>query len=116
MGTKHFLFALCKAQAMFVIRQHGTPSWQPLDELRLIGTTETGTVFEQPIRLQYEGETKDLRRVVVRLKQPTRDRDSEMAILTNLPPDDADAVAIAEIYRQRWSIETLFQVQYLRQF
>ena len=110
MGTLNFLFGLNHAQAMFVIRQHGTPSWQGLDELKLIGTTETGRVFEQPIRLQYQGETFDLRRVVVRLKQPTRDGDSQMAILTNLPPDDADAVAIAEIYRQRWSIETLFQV------
>lgn len=46
----------------------------------------------------------------LRLKQPTRDGDTEIAIKTNLPPYDADAVAIAELYRQRWSIETLFQV------
>jgi hypothetical protein len=110
MGTKHFLFALNQAQAMFVIRQHSTPSWQGLEELTLSGTTDTGTVFEQPIRGEYQGETLDLRRVVVRLKQPTRDGDSEMAILTNLPRVDADAVTIAELYRQRWSIETLFQV------
>ncbi len=110
MGTLHFLFALNQARAMFVIRQHGTPSWRGLDELTFKGITETGTVFEQPIRLQYQGETLDLRRVLVRLKQPTRDGDPEIAILTNLPPVDADAVAIAELYRQRWSIETLFQV------
>ena len=110
MGSKHFLFALNQAQAMFVIRQHSTPYWQGLDELTLSGTTDTGTVFEQSIRGEYQGETLDLRRVVVRLKQPTRDGDSEIAILTNLPLVDADAVAIAQLYRQRWSIETLFQV------
>lgn len=35
---------------------------------------------------------------------------ARIAILTNLPASDADAVVIAELYRQRWSIETLFQV------
>lgn len=82
-----------------MIRQHSTPYWQGLDELTLSGTTDTGTVFEQSIRGEYQGETLDLRRVVVRLKQPTRDGDSEIAILTNLPLVDADAVAIAS---QKW--------------
>ena len=67
-------------------------------------------MFEQPIRMEYQGETLDLRRVVVQLNQPTRDGDSSIAILTNLPPKDADALTIAQLYRQRWSIETLFQV------
>ena len=79
------------------------------------GETETGRVFEPSIPLEYQGQIFDRRRVVIRLKQPTRDGDRQIAILTNLPVKDADAVAIANIYRQRWSIETLFQVQYLRQ-
>ena len=39
------------------------------------GMTNTGQVFEQPIRMEYLGQTFDLRRVVVRLKQGTRDGD-----------------------------------------
>ena len=110
MGTKHFLFSLHKARAAFVIRQHGTPSWQPLGELVFVGQTKTGKVFEQPISMEYQGQTLKLRRVVVRLKRPTRDGDRELAILTNLPEVDADAIAVAKLYSQRWSIETLFQV------
>lgn len=68
MGTLHFLFALNQARAMFVIRQHGTPSWRGLDELTFQGITQTGTVFEPPIRLQYQGETLDWRRVKVALE------------------------------------------------
>lgn len=110
MGTLRFLFGIHQAEAAFVIRQHGTPSWQPLGELTFIGETTKGRVFEQPISLKHEGQTLELRRVVIRLKNPTRDGDKELAILSNLPSSDAHAIAIAQLYNQRWSIETLFQV------
>ena len=32
-----------------------------------------------------------------------------MAILTNLPPTAASAVVVAELYRKRWTLETMFQ-------
>ena len=66
--------------------------------------------IEQPIRLLYEGQSLNVRRVVVRLNCPTRDGDSEIALLTNLPKTAAGAAAVAQLYRQRWTIETLFQV------
>jgi hypothetical protein len=49
-----------------------------------------------------------VRRVVVRLDKPTRDGDGEIAILTNLPTKDATALVVAEVYRKRWTLETLF--------
>src|SRR5690606_11001677 len=49
-----------------------------------------------------------LRRIVLQLDLPTRDGDTEMAILTNLPSDVADAPTIADLYRRRWTIESLF--------
>lgn len=110
MGTQKFLLALDQAQAAFVIRQHGTPSWHPLDELKPIGAMATGKVFEQSIRMLYKGQTLDLRRIVVRLKHPTRDGDSEIAVLTNLPTTTVGAISVADLYRHRWSIETFFQV------
>jgi hypothetical protein len=73
MGTLKFLFALQQAQADFVIRQHGTPDWEALSDLEYRGETTTGQVWEQPIRLHHDGQTLELRRIVVRLNQPTRD-------------------------------------------
>lgn len=39
----------------------------------------------------------------------TRDGEKEIAILTNLPKTDVSAKMIAELYRKRWNIETMFQ-------
>ncbi len=50
-----------------------------------------------------------LRRIILQLDEPTRDGDVEMSILTNLSVAAADAVAIANVYRKRWTLETLFQ-------
>jgi hypothetical protein len=43
----------------------------------------------------------------VELNQPTRDGDGSLHLLTNLPAE-VPAVMVAELYRQRWSIEKLF--------
>ena len=51
-----------------------------------------------------------MRRVKVRLEQPTRDGDWEIFVLTNLPAEVASALLVAQLYRKRWTLETLFQV------
>ena len=43
------------------------------------------------------------------LDKPTRDGDTELHLLTNVPAKDARAKVIAELYRRRWTIETAFQ-------
>jgi IS4 transposase len=43
-------------------------------------------------------------------KRPTRDGETEIALLTNLPEKDAPSVLVAQLYRKRWRVETLFQV------
>lgn len=66
-------------------------------------------VFEQKIQLEGEdGTTLEARRIVVRLDKPTRDGDMQLAVITNVPASDASAVAIAELYRKRWTVETMF--------
>ena len=45
--------------------------------------------------------------ISIELKEETRDGDSILTLVTNLPAE-VDAIIIAEIYRERWSIETLF--------
>ena len=75
---------------------------------RVAGST-TGKVFEQTIRATNDaGEILILRRVTVVLDQPTRDGDTEIHLLTNVPAQDARASVIAELYRRRWTIETAF--------
>jgi hypothetical protein len=48
------------------------------------------------------------RRVRVELVKPTRDGDSFLDILTNLPPE-ISAATVAALYRKRWTLETAFQ-------
>jgi Transposase DDE domain len=109
--TLGFLFGLHWRGAALVIRQHGLLPWQALDELVFVGHSETGAVFEQAVQLIFNDTLKlKLRRIVVRLHQPTRDGDAEIAVLSNLPVAHADALKIATLYQKRWRIERLFQV------
>ncbi len=73
-------------------------------------TSSGGEVFEQIGVVSYEGKSCRCRRIVVQLEQPTRDGETEIALLTNLPKTDAPSVLVAQLYRKRWRVETLFQV------
>lgn len=108
--TLKFLYGVFACQGVFIVRHHAKLIGAGQGRLKKVGTTETGTVYEQSFHLpDYEGQSLRIRRIVVKLKTPTRDGDTEIAILTNVPHDRADAVAIAEVYRLRWKIETAFQ-------
>lgn len=67
-------------------------------------------MFSQTGVVSYEGHSCRCRRVVVQLAQPTRDGETQIALLTNLPETDAPSVLVAQLYRSRWKVETLFQV------
>lgn len=109
--TMGFLFGLHWRGAALVIRQHGVLPYKALNELVFVGQSETGAVFEQSIQLIFNDTLKlKLRRIVVQLKQPSRDGDIEIALLSNLPIAHADALEIAALYQKRWRIERLFQV------
>ncbi len=92
------------------MRQHQNLPWTAETELVWVGHTDGGEVFEQTGVVNYEGQTCRCRRVVVQLEQATRDGETEIALLTNLPAKDAPSVLVAQLYRKRWRIETLFQV------
>jgi hypothetical protein len=106
--TLKLLFTIREKTAFFVIRQHKALGYQELEELKHLGSTETGELFEQKVEIDYEGKSLTLRRVVLKLFVPTRDKEWEIAIFSNLP-DDVPVAKIAEIYRNRWSLESLFQ-------
>ncbi len=109
--TTALLFGIVDRHGSFVIRQHSsTLTWEATGPRQAKGRCDTGEVFEQPVRLTNpEGRTLRLRRITVVLDQPTRDGDREIHILTNLPEEVAAAVAVAGIYRKRWTLETAFQ-------
>lgn len=105
--TLKFLFKIADKGAFFLIRQHGQIQGSLKGERRFIGESSTGKVYEQVLALTYAGQERTLRRISVELFKPTRDGDSVLHLLTNLPEDVA-ALPCAELYRKRWSIETLF--------
>lgn len=105
-----FLHAIHQRQAFFIIRQHGGLATQPSEPMRWVGSSDTGEVHEQAVPLDSPaGERWSLRRITVTLKKKTRNGDSALVILTNLPIAVADAMTIAACYRSRWGIETAFQ-------
>jgi IS4 transposase len=105
--TLKFLFQIADKLGFFLVRQHGTLQGRLKGKRRFMGDSSTGKVYEQAIELTHHGETRTLRRLSVELLQPTRDGDTVLHLLTNLPKD-VTAVQCAELYRKRWSIETLF--------
>jgi IS4 transposase len=108
--TTGFVFGVVGRRASFVLRQHaGNLPWQFVGKRRSCGRIDTGRVFEQTIRVEHEdGEVLFLRRITVALDRPTRDGDTEIHLLTDLPAKVARAKTIAELYRKRWTIETAF--------
>ena len=45
---------------------------------------------------------------MVRLNQPTRDGGTELHVLTNPTEREASAMKVAELYKERWTIEIVF--------
>jgi hypothetical protein len=105
--TLKFLFQIADKKSFFLIRQHGSIQGRLKGKRHFRGESSTGKVYEQALELTYDGETRTVRRLTVELLQPTRDGDMVLHLLTDLPAD-VNAVMCAELYRKRWSIETLF--------
>jgi hypothetical protein len=108
--TSLLLWGIAEGEGFFAIRHHANMTLVSAGKLIRCGRTETGQVYEQAVTVSTpDGKPLKLRRVVLRLDKPTRDGDSEIALLTNLPEGTVAAVAVAELYRKRWTLETMFQ-------
>jgi hypothetical protein len=100
-----------RRQAHVLVREHKGLPWQAADELRYVGRVETGEVWEQHVTVtDADGAVLKLRRILLKLDEPTRDGERELALLTDLTAEQADALTLARLYRKRWTIETVFQV------
>lgn len=108
--TTDFLTGLAGRTASFVIRRHAK---LPLEAQGAWGEeveTETGWVSERPVVLTRDGAMLlRLRCIRVRLKKPTREGETEIEVLTNLPAEVADTVRVATLYLRRWTVEGMFQ-------
>jgi hypothetical protein len=110
--VRTFLFRIARAGAFFLVRRHeSTLPFEPITPLKAVGRCATGLVFEQEIWVvdpEHKGVRQRLRRIVLRLDEPTRDGETEIVLVTNLPPS-VSAVLCTEVYRGRWEIEGHFQ-------
>ena len=109
--TTRLLFGIADKGAFFVTRQHAASlRWRPVGTRCKVGRVDGGTVYEQAMLVWLDdplGRLLHVRRITVALDKATRDGEAEIHILTNLP-EQVPAERIAELYRQRWDIETLF--------
>jgi IS4 transposase len=110
--VRTFLFRILRSAAFFLVRRHqSTLPFEPVEPPRARGRCDSGEVSEQAAWVDdpgREGRRYRLRRIVLRLDQPTRDGDSEIVLISNLP-ETVSAVACCEAYRGRWEIEGHFQ-------
>jgi hypothetical protein len=109
--TAAFLCGLARRRVRFITRQQGRMPLRLLGKRHPRGRCPSGQVYEQQAVVTDPDTRREIpvRRVTVRLDQPTRDGDRELHLLTNLPATKANAVRVAILYRKRWNLETAFQ-------
>lgn len=108
-----FLFHVASSKACFTVRHHRgslpLESVEHVGKRRCCGRCDSGRVYEQQVRLVFNGEERLFRKIVLQLDTPTRDGETEIVLLSNLPAR-VPAVKIAMTYRDRWTIEKHFQL------
>jgi hypothetical protein len=104
------LFRIEHSAAYFLVRWHrSTLPFRAIGRLRECGRCATGEISEQTIEAEDgEGVAHPLRRIELRLDEPTRDGETEIVLITNLPAE-VTAAACCTAYLGRWSIEGHYQ-------
>jgi IS4 transposase len=109
--TTLMLMGVMRRGAYFLIRQHAsTLSWKAAGKFGPARRTDGGRVSEQPIRV-FDPLTESwikLRRVKLELDEPTREGETVIHLLSNLPKRAASAAKAAELYKGRWQVESAF--------
>lgn len=106
--TRRLMFGMARRGASFLVRQQSQLQGELLGAPKRTGGIRSGTVYEQEmiVRDPPSGETMCVRRMTLALKEPTRDGDTELHILSNRPAEEARASTLAVLYGKRWTIET----------
>ena len=68
-------------------------------------------VSEQTIRVTDPNgsEVVELRRIRLVLDVPTRSKEKELFLISDVPADRGSSLLLAETYRKRWQVENVFQ-------
>ena len=105
--TLGLLFGMARRGAAFVVRQHGQVQGELVGQLTRQGASRSGPVYEQSrlVRDPDRGEPMRVRRITVQLAEPTRNGDTTLPILSNVPLHRASAAQLARVYGKWWSIE-----------
>jgi hypothetical protein len=107
--TWAIMTGLAQRKAGFVIREHQKLRVRLRGKAKRVGRVATGVVWEQPVWVEdrHTGERLAVRRVILKLAEATRDGETAVRLLTNLPRR-VTATAVADLYRQRWTLEGHF--------
>ena len=106
--TLGFIFGVKERKGSVLVREHKGLPWKALNSLYRVGRIDTGVVFEQDVEIEEGGKRLRLRRIVIRLDEPTRDGETEVVLLTNVR--QRSALKLARLYLERWQIENVFNV------
>src|SRR3954451_25067537 len=110
--TTRLVFGTRARGGSFLVRQHkSTLYWEQATPWAEVGRVATGRVSEQTITVtEADGSgAMTLRRIRLELDQPTRDKETELFLVTDVPRERADARMLADAYRNRWRLENVFQ-------
>jgi len=111
--TCKWVFGVAHRGAHFLVREHRTNvPWEAVSDLQYVGRTENAAVYEQRVRIvdPNTGKTLTVRRLELHLDAPTRDGERVVALLTNVAKKKVNALRLARLYRQRWTIDYLSQI------
>lgn len=108
--VRSLLFRIAAAQAFFLVRWHrSTLPFRATSRLHRRGRCRSGEIIEQTIEVSDDkGVARPLRRIVLKLDEPTRDGETEIVLITNLPAE-VTAVVCCDAYAGRWQIEGHYQ-------
>lgn len=90
----------CTTGFLFGINQKTRPFW--------CGSMPMPCAGKGVRQRNEQGQELQVRRITIELDQPTRDGETELHLLTNLPPEAAEGPLLARLYLQHWRIETAF--------
>jgi len=110
--TYNIISGWSRSGCALLVRQHAANAKLIVDgPPQEQGKTDTGTVFEHLVDCIGTGSEDSsirLRRIELHLSKATEDGETVIALLTNLP-QTVTAMQIADLYRRRWTIESMFQ-------
>jgi hypothetical protein len=107
--TREVLAALDSHGAFCVLREHQGLPCEIVRPLGMAHRLAPGHVAEQGVHfVDANSHVHRCRRLRLKLKEATRDGETLLYILTNVPRQTASTACVSELYRKRWPLETAF--------